>query len=576
MAVIETELGAFANAAARVAFANVRVDGAPTTRTDGPPMRSRLFGLLVRSLLLTLAVAACNGDDAERHASDADDAAVADTELTDGGSDSVHRDSTPGDAERDAEPPGPTLTIEVARADSRTSLPPVSATATVRHADGAPYDGAVTLTAVSPTDAFTPTVSAVEGLNQGRYRVVVSADRSGEVEIAASASVDGQELSAAETVVFLPFLSEDWGVVRAVTSVNTRGPEDSLAVSPDGRTLFFSYTPLWGCDFTPAGLGDPPEKPECRDPAYPINTPERPCDHGIGADGRVTLGLFGDTEVWPWPKGMYNTYVATRRADGSFDHPVCVSFAGDGAVLEVSPSSGASDPVPGETYPLFFGYPDWLDIDLGRHGSIFAVATVTAGESVTLSDPITAISHPPANNLAVSLTGDMNIVREDAEQVGELRVHRNPVTGNHELYFEARMTGETMDVVVSPLEGSYPVGDWGAAVKVPGEVNTDTHDEGFPWMVELPGGELHLYFNRAPVEPFTEPMRIYDSTWETDAWGPPALVMEVPPTGDEGGVMVVALPAVSVGDFGTEMFFVYVLNFPNDELDFQIGVTERL
>ena len=33
------------------------------------------------------------------------------------------------------------------------------------------------------------------------------------------------------------------------------------------------------------------------------------------------------------------------------------------------------------------------------------------------SDPITAISSPPDNDLTTSLTGDINLVREQAEQV---------------------------------------------------------------------------------------------------------------------------------------------------------------
>jgi hypothetical protein len=74
MVVIETELGALANETAEVAFATERVDGAPTTGTDGTPTRSRLIGLLVCSLLFTLASAACDGDDGERDASTPQDA----------------------------------------------------------------------------------------------------------------------------------------------------------------------------------------------------------------------------------------------------------------------------------------------------------------------------------------------------------------------------------------------------------------------------------------------------------------------------------------------------------------------
>ena len=527
--------------------------------------KSVLRGLTYATLML--AWSGCGDDEAVTDAAaPVDDAAVGDAATS---------DAAP-DAGFDAAPALPTLTLAVSRFDSSTALPPVAARASARTAAGQPWSGAVTMTAASPTTSFTPTISAVTDVGAGDYRAVVTAPQSGEVAITASATIDGHALSASTTVIFLPFISADWGVPRALTSVNTSGPEDSIAISPDGQTLFFSYMPLEGCDIMPAGLGDDPNKVECREPAHPIGTPERPCTNGIGADGKVTLGLFGDTVNWPWPKGLYNTYVAHRNPDGSFANPQCVTFADDGTILEVGPSSGSVNPVPGEPYDLFFGYPDWLNIDQTRDGTIFAVATVTAGQSVDLSDPITTISSTVTNNLVTSLTGAINIVREGAEQVGEFRVHYNPIAANHELYFEARQTGETMDIVVSPLEGSYPVGDWGAAIPVPGEVNTDDYAEGFPWMVELPGEGLHLFFNRAPEIAFTEPMAVYDSTWVDGAWATPVKIIDIPPTGDPGGVLVIALPSVAVGDFGVELFFVYVLTHPSGELNFQLGVVPRV
>ena len=122
----------------------------------------------------------------------------------------------------------------------------------------------------------------------------------------------------------------------------------------------------------------------------------------------------------------------------------------------------------------------------------------------------------------------------------------------------------------------HPVGDWGAAIPVPGEVNTDDYAEGFPWMVELPGEGLHLFFNRAPEIAFTEPMAVYDSTWVDGAWATPVKIIDIPPTGDPGGVLVIALPSVAVGDFGVELFFVYVLTHPSGELNFQLGVVPRV
>ncbi len=540
----------------------------------GRRARTGLGGLVFGTLVL--AWSGCGDDEAVTDAAPAvDDGAVVDAAVVDAAVADAAPDAA-ADAAADATPPLPTLTLTVSRFDASTALPPVVALASARTAAGQPWSGDVVMTAASPTTSFTPTISAVTAVGGGDYRAVVSAPQSGEVTITAAATIDGHEVSAEATVIFLPFISPEWGVPRALTSVNTAGPEDSIAISPDGQTLFFSYMPLEGCNIMPAGLGDDPVKAECREPAYPIGTPERPCTNGIGSDGKVTLGLFGDTVAWPWPKGLYNTYVAHRNPDGSFANPQCITFADDGTILEVGPSSGPANPVPGEPYDLFFGYPDWLNIDQTRDGTVFAVATVTAGESVDLSDPITAISATITNNLVTSLTGDIDDVRENAEQIGEFRVHYNPIAANHELYFEAKQADETMDIVVSPLEGTYPVGDWGAATKVPGEVNTDVYAEGFPWLVELPGEGLHLFFNRAPEISFSEPMAVYDSTWAGDQWATPIKVIDIPPTGDPGGVLLVALPSVAVGDFGVELFFVYVLTYPSGKLNFQLGVIPRV
>lgn len=493
-------------------------------------------------------------------------------------------DAAPPDAELadaappDAAPPAPTLTLAVTRAGSGTAYPPANVTATVRDTEGMPWSGTVTMTAVSPTDDFTPSISAVTSLGNGAYRATVSAGRSGEVAVTATATVDETPLSASVTLLFLDYVDPSWGIPTAVTELNTLGSEDSLSVSHDGRTLFFSYTPLKGCNAMPAGLGDDPSKTECRVPFAPIGTAERPCSHGIGTDDLVTLGLFGDETAWPWPKFLTSSYAATRRADGSFENPVCISFDDDGTILEVGPGSGSENPVPGGSYHFFFGYPDWLDIDPNRGGSVYAVAEITAGESVTLSDPITEISNPPATVLAQSLTGPMNTVREDSYQIGEFRVFYNPIASRYELWFERQeLEDSTHDIVVSPLVGTYPVGDWGAAQPIEGEVNTDTHHEGFPWPAVLPDGagtSLHLFYNLSPKVEWSEPSRVMDSEWDGVDWGAPTKILEAG-GGDSGAVLLVALPSVSSGDFGVEMFFIYVLTYPGD-LDFQIGRVQRI
>jgi hypothetical protein len=131
---------------------------------------------------------------------------------------------------------------------------------------------------------------------------------------------------------------------------------------------------------------------------------------------------------------------------------------------------------------------------------------------------------------------------------------------------------------VSPLaeDGIYPVGDWDAALPIEGDVNTDSRDEGFPWPAVLPSGggtSLHVFYNSAPEEPWTTPVQVMDSEWDGADWGAPEKVLEAAP-GPAGSVLLIALPSVSSGDFGVEMFFIYVLTYPGD-LDFQIGVVPR-
>jgi hypothetical protein len=467
----------------------------------------------------------------------------------------------------------PGISLVISRLNGATEYPPALAVATITDQFGKPWEGDVTAVVASPTASFEPTAGELEALGDGRYQIAVFAARSGEVEVTIQAKVDGVALAAATTILFLPYVAPEWDIPVAVASVNTNGYEDSAAISPDGRTLFFSYTPLVGCGYLPAGYGDEPDKPECANPAGPVGPPERECTFGLTADGAVSPGLFGDTDQWPWVKSLMSTYVATRKKDGTFDYPKWISFDDDGTLLEVSPSSGSENPAPGEEYNFFFGYPDWLDLDPEFNNTIYAVATISAGQSVVLSDPITQMSNPPVKVLARTLTGEMNVVREQSAQIGEYKVFWNPVSNQHELWFERRVTDEgSLDIVVSPLLGDYPDGDWGAAVPIPGLVNTDSHEEGFPAPAMMPGpdgDELHMFFNRGIPDETGGEAHILEARFEDGAWTDGTPVISASGS-DAGAVFIVALPALSRGDFGTEMFFVYVLIYP-DHLDFQIG-----
>jgi len=537
-------------------------------------------------LVLALSGAACedSGGDADADTdadtdtdtdSDADVDSDADTDSdVDADSDTDSDTDTDTDTDTGA---APTITLEVERADPiLTEYPPVKVTVLVRDIDGIPWKGQVQITADNPDGYFSAEVGQTITSGNGDTITTVSATRSGEVLIRASATVEDTSISAEQEVLFLPFVAKNMGVPRPVTEANTVGAEDSISISPDGRTLFFSYTPVIGCNYLPAGYGDPPDKPECKTPLGPTGTPERPCRHGIDDNGQVTAGLFGDTDAWPWVKAVTDTYAMTRQDDGTFADPVCISFDDDGTMLEVSPTSGPQNPVPGEPYELFFGHQDWLDLDPERGEPVFAVATVTAGESTMLSDPITAISDPPDNVLARSLTGAFNELRESAAVVGEFRVFHDTIEDEHWLYFEvSRNPGDLGEIVASKLEGSFPEGDWGPTEAIPGDVNTDTHNETFPWpfiLHESPFAMKMLFFTRAPEVEWSEAIRIMGSLHADQAWGEPDDLLRAELSAEPGAVFVVALPAVSQGDFGVEMFFVYVRHHNDGRFDHQIGV----
>jgi hypothetical protein len=480
------------------------------------------------------------------------------------------------DAAEAGPPPGPSLRLHLLRAEAATAFPAVAVEALGTGSDGLPVAVEASLSATQPDGYFQPTVEPVLSGRAGTWWRV-SAGRAGEVTITARAEVEGLQQEASETVVFLPFVAPGWGVVRAVSELNTRGHEDSMSLSPDGRTLFFAYTPLENCNVMPAGWGDPPDKPECLIPFGPVGTPERACAQGLGDNGNVSPGLFGDQDTWPWVKGMYCAYVALRGTDGRFGTPSFVSFNDDGALLEVSPSSGPENPEPGQPFHLFFGYPDWLDLDPERDGSIYAVATVTAGQATLLGSPITAFSSPPADLGITGLTGPMNLVRESSASIGEFRVFDDPTLGARALWFERREAADTsLDLVRSPLTGTWPVGDWGPAEALPAPVNTPTHDESFPWLVTLDdpqGPRLHLFFSRGKQD-FTADAQILDAARGPGDWDPPQPVLASDSAAPDGGVFLVATPSVTRGPFGVELFFHYVIRHP-DRLDFQIGVVAR-
>lgn len=503
----------------------------------------------------------------------------------------VEQDATASDAQNgdatsvDASLPKPEIHVAVNRhVPGSTQRPDVLVTVTVSDSEGEPVDGTVSMSAENPEDLFDPHISEITSNGDGTHTAVVTSSQTGEVRISAEAEVEGQPVTAAVTVVFLEHLSENWSIPISLSELNTMGHEDSIAISPDGQTLFFSYTPLVGCAAPEYDWSD-----ACRFPVGPTDSVSRPQVFGIDGQGQVTEGLYGSTDDppsgWPFTKQLYNSYAAYRDAGGAFSALTAIGFEDDGVLTEVSPSSGSENPTVGEPYNLFIGYPDWLNFDGDTYaGTVFAVVSATAGEHAVLGGPITSGGAPPPNMMAQRLTGPINTEIE-ANDIGEFRVFWDPALSNHELYLEMKPPEEDsdFDILISPLTGEYPVGDWGAPQALSSPINTSDHHEIFPWPVMLTLSEgfpiKHLFFSRSPVPDFSSPSHIMVSRWENESWSEPDILMTTDNSFGQGTIFVSCMPAVSQNVRGTEMFFVYsVVRTPPPDIvwNHQIAVSRRL
>lgn len=95
-----------------------------------------------------------------------------------------------------------------------------------------------------------------------------------------------------------------------ITRINTPGWEDSPHLSPDGRAIYFMYTPY---NFWPFFSGDPPV----------LRGPDRPGHHS-NPDGNP----FGDSDI----------YVSTLGEDGHWGAPVNMPFNDDASAASGMPS----------------------------------------------------------------------------------------------------------------------------------------------------------------------------------------------------------------------------------------------
>ena len=517
------------------------------------------------------------------------------------------------------------ISLSVSRADYvDTSFPTVVATATVLDDASQPWTGDVEFTAFNPGGYDYPAsvlaVSQVSSLGQGQYSVEVACSVSGEIKIVATASDGHVSVEADETVLFLPYVAAEWEIPRPLTEVNTSGQEDSVSISPDGKTLFFSYTPL-SCCVPPF---EDPLSPRCSQAHGPYGPPERPGFlggnlEGVNPDGSVTLGLYGNTDPevgWAstLSKPVQTGYTAYRQADGTFGTLTPIGFEDDGIITEASLVSGPVSPVPGQPFDLFFAYEDWLDFNGDQvYDAVFAVATVTEGVATSLgrADPGSGWTRgtPPAGMIAQSLTGPIQTYLA-SHHFGEYQVYQDPGDDSYALYFEAAdkempqqnclfdgqcgaghhcvalQCTDDFDLVASDLTGTYPTGDWTAGSPLPSTLNTEDYHEKFPWTVHvlLDGGSREeIYFTRQRLKPTVQASfndRILMSHEHGGAWVTPVEVIRADDDSPrvEGRITRLALPAVADSAMGTEMFFVYGVETEvggDDRFDLQIGVLRR-
>jgi hypothetical protein len=114
---------------------------------------------------------------------------------------------TDADADADADTDadlGPHLSIALTRADDSTSYPPVAVRVTAVDAAGAPWSGSVEFVVENPGGWFEPELDPLTAGEAGTWTTTVRADRSGEVDLYATAVIDGCHQVAHATALFLP------------------------------------------------------------------------------------------------------------------------------------------------------------------------------------------------------------------------------------------------------------------------------------------------------------------------------------------------------------------------------------
>jgi hypothetical protein len=173
------------------------------------------------------------------------------------------------------------------------------------------------------------------------YRARVSPDAAytGEYPIRVQAVVSGAPLVQEDTALVLDQIHPALGQPRAVRGlVNTRGTEDSAAISADGEWLFLQYTPVT----ISCGWVDP-SHPFCRQARGPWTAPERPGMPGAGrisADGSIHHGCapYG-LDPTPFPVGPVALYGFRRQSDGTFAEPFVFEWSdANGCVHAYGPS----------------------------------------------------------------------------------------------------------------------------------------------------------------------------------------------------------------------------------------------
>jgi hypothetical protein len=402
-------------------------------------------------------------------------------------------------------PEGPAAPVVALTADHGDLAPPIT-------------------TGTTTTARLTPTAT-------GNYVITASLDR----------------LTVVRTAIVLGQVDDVWDQPEAVRGlVNTAGWEDGPSISPDGSVLTLQYLPV-PIDCV---LGGDPSAPACH-VTGPSAAPERPDLPGasrIHADGTYLNGCpsVGVASL-PAPAPPNSLYAFRREADGSFDQPHRIYFAGaDGcsSAFGLQLIDAAGDAV-------------YAFDDLRHAGEGARLYRTTIDPSV---DRALGTFSLAGSTINLDLTGSSSIGDPAGPVQGNPHEYR-PAGGGVILFSDDEQGRQDLFDNTAPSEA----GPWTGQQLIPAPISVANAQESQPFF----DGHT-LWFRRGLV--------ILGSDWNGGvmtsgaSWSAPRTIL-APDTAETaiGTIAVVGEPSVSTAASPRELYFVYGRRTAAGTLDLDIG-----